>query len=80
MLLWWKENSSKYPTIAQMARDILAIPITTVASESAFSMGSRVLTKWRSSLHPNTADALLSTRSWLYGFYVEEGEFNFLCL
>ncbi|KAK9734079.1 hypothetical protein RND81_04G113700 [Saponaria officinalis] len=74
VLIWWKENEPKFPIVAQMARDILAIPITTVASESAFSMGSRILTKWRASLHPTTADALLTTRAWLSGFEVREGE------
>ncbi|KAL2903881.1 putative AC transposase [Bienertia sinuspersici] len=35
----WKEQSVSYPTLALMARDILAIPITFVASVSAFSAG-----------------------------------------
>jgi hypothetical protein len=29
---WWKVNSTKFPVIAQIARDILAIPITMIAS------------------------------------------------
>ncbi|KAF7150585.1 hypothetical protein RHSIM_Rhsim02G0186500 [Rhododendron simsii] len=37
VLRWWKLNSSKYPIVSQMARDVLAIPVSTVASESAFS-------------------------------------------
>ncbi|GAU34710.1 hypothetical protein TSUD_29520 [Trifolium subterraneum] len=39
LLNWWKVNSTKYPILGQMARDILAIPLSTVASESAFSTG-----------------------------------------
>ncbi|WJX09507.1 cellulase [Trifolium repens] len=39
ILNWWKVNSTKYPTLGLVARDILAMPISTVASESAFSTG-----------------------------------------
>lgn len=43
ILLWWKTNAPKYPILAEIARDIWAIPIFTVASESAFSNGGRIL-------------------------------------
>ncbi|CAL1359874.1 unnamed protein product [Linum trigynum] len=33
------DSGMKYPTISEMARDILVVPISTVASESAFSTG-----------------------------------------
>ena len=32
ILNWWKVNSSKFPILAKIARDVLAIPISTVAS------------------------------------------------
>ena len=39
ILTWWKTNSNKYPVMSAMARDVLAIPLSTVSSESAFSLG-----------------------------------------
>jgi len=63
------------PSLSIMVRDILSIPMTTVASESCFSMGGRIITKWRSSLKPENAEALVTTRSWVFGFDIEDGKF-----
>ncbi|KNA26118.1 hypothetical protein SOVF_000340 [Spinacia oleracea] len=50
ILDWWKMNAHRYPILARLARDVLAVPISTVASESAFSAGGRHLDQFRSSL------------------------------
>ena len=52
-----------------MARDIFMIPVTTVASESTFSAGGRVLSDYRSSLSPKTLDALVCAGSWIRSTY-----------
>jgi hypothetical protein len=43
ILSWWKTNSDKYPVLSLMARDFLAIPLSTVSSESAFSLSGSIL-------------------------------------
>ncbi|KAL2923402.1 Zinc finger BED domain-containing protein RICESLEEPER 2 [Bienertia sinuspersici] len=72
VLKFWQSQCTLYPVLARMAKDILAIPITSVASESSFSMGGRVLTEYRSSLLPNHAEAFVTTQNWLFGYVKEE--------
>ncbi|KAH0653026.1 hypothetical protein KY289_030704 [Solanum tuberosum] len=45
-----------------LARDALAIPMSSVASECAFSTGGRILDPFRSSLTPNVCNALFVSK------------------
>ena len=65
LLSWWKKNQARFPVIAAIARDVLAIPASTVASESSFSTGGRILDAFRSSLTPKTVEALICSQNWL---------------
>ncbi|URE38006.1 hypothetical protein MUK42_36180 [Musa troglodytarum] len=68
ILNWWKLNYLKYPTLSKMARDVLAIPVSMVSTGcSIFSSGtgSRVLDEYRSSLRPETVEALFCAKDWL---------------
>ncbi|XP_076926020.1 zinc finger BED domain-containing protein RICESLEEPER 1-like [Bidens hawaiensis] len=65
ILQWWKSSSSKYLIVAKMAKDILAIPVSSVASESAFSTGGRVVEPYRSSLTHSLVEALICTGDWI---------------
>ncbi|CAL8999041.1 unnamed protein product, partial [Prunus brigantina] len=65
ILNWWRVNASKYPVLAAIARDVLAIPVSTVASESTFSTGGRTINSFRSSLSPAVVEALICTQNWL---------------
>ncbi|KAK1363492.1 HAT, C-terminal dimerization domain containing protein [Heracleum sosnowskyi] len=67
ILLWWKDNASRYKILSQIAKDVLAIPVSSVASESAFSTSGRILDPFRSSLSPKMVEALVCTQSWLKG-------------
>jgi hypothetical protein len=64
-LEWWKLNSGKYRVLSQMAADVLAIPISTVASESTFSARGRVIDPFRASLDSSTVQTLICGGDWL---------------
>ncbi|KAI3473651.1 hypothetical protein Pfo_030906 [Paulownia fortunei] len=65
VLKWWKVNSHRFPILSKIARDILAVPVSTVASEAAFSTGGRVLDAFRSSLSPKIVQTLICAQDWL---------------
>nr|KYP40649.1 Putative AC transposase [Cajanus cajan] len=68
VLAYWRDRYDCYPNLSQMACDVLSIPITTVSSESTFSLGSRVLTKYLSTILPENVELLILTQNWLHGF------------
>ncbi|KAL2941044.1 putative AC transposase [Bienertia sinuspersici] len=61
---WWKNHSSKFPVLARIAKDILAIPASTIASESAFSAGRRVLDEKRSRLSSESIEMCVCKKDW----------------
>ncbi|KAK2663505.1 hypothetical protein Ddye_002079 [Dipteronia dyeriana] len=65
VLAWWKNSLMKFPILSIIARDVFAIPVSTVASESAFSTGGHILDSFRSSLTPKIVEGLISTGNWL---------------
>nr|KAJ0187679.1 hypothetical protein LSAT_V11C900492220 [Lactuca sativa] len=65
LLTWWKKNQARFPIIAAIARDVLAIPALTVASKSSFSTGGHNLDAFHSSLTPKKVKALICCQNWL---------------
>lgn len=65
ILQYWMMFSTKYPALARMAHDLLAVPASTVASESAFSTGERVISDYRSRLTSETVEALICLQDWI---------------
>ena len=75
VIAWWKKISGAYPILSLMPRDFLAIPVSTVSSKSAFSAAERILGKNRTSLAPETLEALICAKDWLIRFNDDdEGE------
>ncbi|PLW45123.1 hypothetical protein PCASD_04574 [Puccinia coronata f. sp. avenae] len=65
ILKWWSVNSLRFPTLSILARNTLTIPMTSIASELAFSTGGRVLSDSRNQLKPVTLEALICTQDWI---------------
>uniref|UniRef100_A0A453A851 HAT C-terminal dimerisation domain-containing protein n=1 Tax=Aegilops tauschii subsp. strangulata TaxID=200361 RepID=A0A453A851_AEGTS len=73
ILIWWKTHAEKYPVLSTMARYFLAIPLSTVSSESAFSCSGRTLGDSRCSMTPEMLEALVCGKDWLIKIPNNEG-------
>jgi hypothetical protein len=69
VLDWWKVVGTRFPILRRIARDIYVIPITTVASEAAFSTSGRVLSEHRSRLTSKMLEALMCSQDWFRNKY-----------
>ena len=65
ILGWWKANSNRYQVLSKLARDVLVIPVSTIASKLVFSIGGRILDPFWSSLSPLMVQNLVCAQDWL---------------
>lgn len=65
ILNWWKVHTPRYPILSVVARDFLAIPVSTLGLEVALSNRGRTLDEYRSMLTPDTREALICGQDWL---------------
>ena len=65
VLFWWNSNSAKFPVLSLVAKDILAMQVSSVASESAFSTSGRILEPFRSCLTHYMIEVLMCTEQWM---------------
>ena len=56
LLLWWRDHKLTYPILSIMARDIMSVPVSTVSSESCFSLTGRILEDRRRRLSPENVE------------------------
>ena len=63
-LEYWK-HERRFPTVARLARDHLAVQATSAASERAFSRAKRVVSDQRTQLKEETVRMLMCLQSWL---------------
>ncbi|XVF29458.1 hypothetical protein REPUB_Repub15cG0123000 [Reevesia pubescens] len=63
ILGWWRVNSSRFPTLERMARDILAIPMSVVPPCS--DLNALITNSAYSSLNHESMEALVCSQNWL---------------
>ncbi|KAL0378977.1 UNVERIFIED_CONTAM: Zinc finger BED domain-containing protein DAYSLEEPER [Sesamum radiatum] len=61
----WKTNSARLPILAKIARDILAVPTTTIASEATFSVDGSVIDESRTCLLLDAVEASVVADYWI---------------
>ena len=64
ILEWWKAHESTFPILARFAQDILAVSVSTVSSESAFSSCGSILDDRRISLKSDMIEMITLVKDW----------------
>lgn len=67
IISWWHEHKLTYPILSILARDIMSVPVSTVSSESCFSLTGRVIEERRRRLQLHTVEMLTCVKDWELG-------------
>lgn len=65
VLAWWKFNSTRFQILSQIARDVFAVPVSSVSSASPFSTVAHILNSNWSLYTPKLLEALVCARNWI---------------
>lgn len=65
ILKWWAKRSTIFPVVSTIAKELLAVPASTVSVEQAFSVGGYILDKRRSNLLPENLEAQSLMNDWV---------------
>lgn len=63
-LMYWRAQTERWPNLSRMARDYLAIPVTSTPAERCFSQAKYALPPERNSLAPSNIRQLVILNSW----------------
>lgn len=64
ILSWWHEHKLTYPIMSILAKDVMSVPISTISSESCFSLTGRVIEERRRRLAPHNVEYLTCVKDW----------------
>lgn len=66
ILSWWKVHKMKYHILAEMAVDLLDIQVSSMVSESVFSISGMILEPSRNCLTHYIIEVLICTMQWIH--------------
>ena len=61
---WWHEHKLTYSVFSVLDKDILTVPVSTISSESTFSLTGRIIEERRRRLNPETVETLTCIKDW----------------
>ena len=64
-LNWWKQSRGMFPSLACMAQDTYAVPVTGSEVKREFSISGNLVKKRRNRLNPKTISDLMQYKRWL---------------
>jgi hypothetical protein len=64
ILQWWHDKRKTYLVLSILARDVISVPVSTLSSESAFSMCGRIIDDKRQSLTPDMVKCLMTVKDY----------------
>ena len=74
LLDFWYPNEIKFPILSQLARKFLCIQATSASSERIFSIASKIISKFRNRLSPETAGTILFVNRMLEWYKKNSGD------
>jgi hypothetical protein len=66
-LNWWHEHKLSYPVLSILDRDVIFVPVSTISSESAFSLCGRIIEERRRHVALEMVETLLCMKDWELG-------------
>ncbi|BAF22021.1 Os07g0582100 [Oryza sativa Japonica Group] len=64
ILSWWQQHKLTYPVLSILAKDVMTVPISTISSESTFSLTGRIIEDRRRRLNPRLVEILAVIKDW----------------
>jgi hypothetical protein len=66
-LLWWRDHQHIFPTLSQMAFDLLSVPAMSSECERVFSIAKHLITMPRNRLKDDVIEAIQLLKHWYMG-------------